>query len=213
MLIALAVKKIWRSRVFLIGVGCSVFFAVLLALRAWGLYSLSREREEANAELVAINRNSRSAYHLDRDLRTAQAMAEEIDSRLVSASREAYNLRIFYALERLTQVRVQDSDQVNVSLFAVPKNKKKAGESDDADAGDANEDKVVEAGGGTVYQVMTFSMHLEGSFLQLMDFLYKLRVGAPFTRITSLDMWVPDESGRQGVLHAQLTVDILGKED
>jgi len=212
MLILAAINKIRYSRVFLIGAASTVFFALLLGLRAWGLYSLLEEQGRIEAELVIINRNSRSAYHLDTDLATMEFMAKDIDSRLINASREAYNLRIFYALEKLTQVTMQDSSQVEVALFTIPEPKEDEdllGEDTDEDFEDEEDLGEEEA---QVYQVMTFSMRLEGAFDQLADFLYKLRTGGPFTRVTALDIWVPDEPSRPGVLQAELTVEVLGEE-
>lgn len=212
MLILVAIKKIRYSRVFLIGAASTVFFASLLGLRAWGLYFLLEEQELIEAKLVVINRNSRSAYHLDKDLAAVESMAKDIESRLINASREAYNLRIFYALEKLTQVTMQDASQVHVALFAIPEAEDDEDLLDEGVDVDIEDREDLDEEEAQVYQVMTFSMRLEGSFNQLTDFLYKLRTGGPFTRLAALDIWVPEEPKRPGVLQAELTVEVLGEE-
>lgn len=212
MLILVAIKKIRYSRVFLIGAASTVFFASLLGLRAWGLYFLLEEQELIEAKLVVINRNSRSAYDLDKDLAAVESMAKDIESRLINASREAYNLRIFYALEKLTQVTMQDASQVHVALFAIPEAEDDEDLLDEGVDVDIEDREDLDEEEAQVYQVMTFSMRLEGSFNQLTDFLYKLRTGGPFTRLAALDIWVPEEPKRPGVLQAELTVEVLGEE-
>ena len=211
MLVVLAIRKIRHSRMFLLGAAGVLFFSLLLGLRAWGLHSLLEERKSLDARLVLFNRNSRSAYRLDQDLSVAESMAKDIDSRLINASREAYNLRIFYALEKLTQVEMTDSSQVNVALFSIPEPEDGSSPLDEdvleeEDLSSTFEDEQV-------YQVMTFSMRLEGTFSQLTDYLYKLRTGGPFTRLIALDIWVPEEPKYPGILKAELTVEVLGEEE
>jgi hypothetical protein len=211
MLIVAALKKLRHSRFFLIGISCTLFFAFLLGLRIWGLYTLVHEKDRIEAELLVIHRNSRRAYRLDQDLDMATLMAKDIDSRLIDVSRQAYNLRIIYALEKLSQVVIQDANQVQLRAFSLPKPLDKEPLPEDASE---SEDEALEdiSDKPDGYRIASFSVQLEGSFKSLINFLYRLRTEGPFTRVTALDIWVPEEPKGPGMLQAEFMIEILGEE-
>ena len=206
-------RKFRQSKCFLIGLGFIILFGLLLLFRGWGLHALKIKQQEYGERLVQISRNSRNAYHLAKDLNEAEEMAREIEARLLSASRKAYTLRIFYALEKLTQIKIEEPRHIETLLFTLPEKEDEVEEAENAMSAEGEETEGQVTFNKPTYLVMTYGMRLEGSFRQILEFLYRLHIGSYFMRITAIDIRLPEESESAGILQAELTVEILGESE
>jgi hypothetical protein len=170
-----------------IGVVCAV---LSLALGA-GIYFRSDEVPAAEAELAQkseegarLAANLQNATQL-KEQSDALAVAEkELEARLMHASQTLTNLQFFYKLETDTGVKMTVNSQG--PLTAPPKN-----------------------AGKTVYSIVPFTITVQGTIAQLIDYLHRLESNARYCRVMSITCSAPS-SERGAPITLALNLELLG---
>ncbi len=170
-----------------IGVICGV---LSLALGA-GIYFRSDEVPAAEAELA---QKSEEGARLAANLQNAAQLKEqndaltiaekELESRLMHASQTLTNLQLFYKLESDTGVKMTVNSQG--SLAAAPK-----------------------SAGKTIYSIVPFTITVQGSIAQLVDYLHRLESNARYCRVVSVTCSAPT-SERGAPITLALNLELLG---
>lgn len=167
-----------------IGSACGllcVICAVLLYFRSSKIDESRTEYEAKSAEASSIMANVRNSEKLPAQVAEIQALAKELDGRLIRASQLAVNLQYFYKLEAETEVKLLD-----VRQGAMPRGTK------------------------TLYTPIPFNVSVQGSFKQVLSFLQKLENGPHFCRFSSVVFSKQDAgTGTPGV-NLSVNLELLG---
>ncbi len=174
-----------------VGVACGVICIIsagLLYFRGDKIDQNRTENEAKSSEATKILADVRNAEKLPAQVAEIQALAKEMDGRLVRASQLAANLQFFYKLEAETEVKLLDVRQGNL-----PK------------------------GGKTPYTGIPFTVSVQGSFKQVLAFLQKLENGPHFCHFTTVNFGksvASSDAGRAGAdttgITLSLNLELLG---
>ena len=137
-----------------IGVTCGLLCVLcggLIYFRASKIDENQADYEARTADLTKIVANVRNAEKLPAQVAELQALGKEMDGRLIRASQLAVNLQYFYKLEAETEVKL-----IDVRQGPLPR------------------------GAKSLYAPIPFTVSVQGSFKQVMDFLQKLETGPHF---------------------------------
>ena len=169
-----------------ISVGCG---ALSLALAA-GIYFRSDEVPAAeedlaqkSAEAGRLAANVQNAAQLKEQLDALVAAGKEVDARLVHTSQQLNNLQFFYKLESETGVKMTTIAQ---GLPAVQKGAQKS-----------------------VFLQLPFSITLQGTLPQILDYLRRLESGSRYCRVLGVTCSVP-VTDRNSPLTFSLNLELLG---
>lgn len=171
---------------FVCGIIC-VICGVLLYFRSSKIGENQADYEAKSAEATKITANVRNAEKLPAQVEEIQALAKELDGRLIHASQLAVNLQYFYKLEAETEVKLLD-----VRQNGLPKGTK------------------------TLYLGVPFTVSVQGSFKQVLAFLQKLETGPHFCHFTSVNFGRAGTSsegkptGADSVTTLNLNLELLG---
>ena len=182
-----------RLKRYPVAVGCAVLVVVLIGvlyLRGSRVTILEEERNQVEQEWKAIGENKLRAVDLNTHLEKLNVISEKIDERLMSAASKAINYQYFYKLEKDSGVRMGNLNQSDTSGQATLK-------------GAINLE---------LFQPITFRVTAEGTFKQILTFLYEIQHGKYFTIIkdfSSSGIKAEDEE-EQDLLNLSLTVKVLG---
>lgn len=167
-----------------IGFACGaicVVCAVLLYFRGDKIEENQAEFKAKSAEATKILDNVRNSEKLPAQVAETQALAKEMESRLIRAGQLAVNLQYFYKLEAETEVKLLDIRQ-----GTLPK------------------------GGKTLYMGIPFNVAVTGSFKQVLLFLQKLETGPHFCHFLSVNfVKAAGTSGTAGIT-LTLNIELLG---
>jgi Tfp pilus assembly protein PilO len=167
-----------------ISVGCallSIVCGVLLYTRSSSISDSQAELEARTADLASMNANIRNSANLPEQVAEVQALTKELDGRLMKASQLAVNLQYFYKLETENEVKL-----VDVRQNALPKNSK------------------------STYVGVPFSVSVQGSYTQVMNFLNRLQNGRHFCRINTANF--SKNAGAGGPLvNLVINLELLGQ--
>ena len=146
-----------------IGYSCGLVSVICGAL----IYFTSSQIEEKeatyeakSAEAAKILANVRNAAKLPEQVAEVQALAKELETRLIRAGQLAVNQQFFYKLEAETEVKMNDLRQVAIDKAGKP---------------------------GAQFAAIPFNVTLQGSFKQLLAFLQRLENGPHFCRIKGIN--------------------------
>lgn len=177
--------------------------ALLLAIASFALvgYSFSKREQlaqldksiiETNERLAVMQSNHLESRSIDVDVKEVQEFAQKIESRLMIRADNALNARYFYTLQDDSGVKIKNINQVQPSVSQ-----------------SKDELKLFTT---TFFSVIDFEVSLTGGMQQIITFLYLLRSGRYFSRVTDLNL-----TGSSGVdidtLVLSLKVSVLGRKD
>jgi Tfp pilus assembly protein PilO len=173
-----------------IGFSCGalcVIMGVLLYFRSGKIDEDQAEFEARSAERTKILANVRNSENLPKQLAEMQALAKEMDSRLIRAGQLAVNLQYFYKLEAENEVKLIDIRQGNP-----PKASK------------------------SLYVGIPYNVSVQGSFKQVVAFLQRLETGPHFCHFSAVSFsksggTTTDSSGAvTGTMTLNITLELLG---
>ena len=169
-----------------IGVACalvSIACGVVLYLHADNIATSQAESDSATAEATKMIANVRNSTGLVEQAAEMASLSKELEGRLMKAGQLAVNLQYFYKLEAETEVKL-----VDVRQGSLPRNAK------------------------TQYIGVPFTVTIQGSFAQVMNFLSRLQSGRHFCRINTATFSKAggENAGGTGMTLA-LSLDILGQ--
>lgn len=169
-----------------IGVGCAI---VSLALGA-GIYFRGDELPVAAEELTKksdeagrLAANLQNAAQLKEQVDALAICEKELDARLIHASQTLPNQQYFFRLEAETGLKMTVISQ---GILAVPKNAPK-----------------------TNYVGVPFTITVQGTMNQIVDYLHRLENGSRYCRVMSATCGVP-VSDRGSPVTLALNLEILG---
>ena len=176
-----------------VAVGCAVLVVVLIGvlyLRGSRISVLEEERNQMDREWKAIGENKLRAVELKTHLEKLNVIIDKIDERLMSVASKAINYQYFYKLEKNSGVRMGYLNQSETSGQAAQK-------------GATNLE---------LFQPITFKVTAEGTFKQILSFLYEMQHGNYLTIITyfSCSGIAAEDEEEQDLLNLSLTVQVLG---
>jgi Tfp pilus assembly protein PilO len=169
-----------------IGVGClllSLACGVVLYVRSGDLEGSQTELDARSAEAAKMTANIRNSSNLAEQVEEVQSLTKEMEARLMKASQLAVNLQYFYKLETENEVKL-----VDVRQNPLPKNAK------------------------TIYQGIPFTVSVQGTYPQVMNFLGKLQTGRHFCRINTANITkAAGAVGSSPTINLSLGLELLGQ--
>lgn len=177
-----------------VGSVCALVSLICVALyfvRGGAIDEQTVAGEQRSAELSKILSNVRNSAGLPEQLAEIQAASKEISSRLIRENQRALNLQYFYRLESETGVKL-----VDVRQGALPSTRGAA---------------------ASPFVGIPFSVSIEGSFKQTMDFLKKIEASPSYTRFNTLTLArinSGDGAGRAAGpadITVSMNIDLLGQ--
>ncbi len=169
-----------------IGFGCGLFCllcVVILYLRSEKVAESQAEFDAKAAEAARIVANVRNSANLSEQVVELQALAKEMESRLVRAGQLAVNLQYFYKLEAENRVKLVDIRQNNLP------------------AGKA---------GKSAYAGIPYAVGVQGSYPHVLAFLHRLEAGRHFCRFNNVTLSKSPGSGTPDGMSLILSIDLLG---
>ncbi|HTB81550.1 MAG TPA: hypothetical protein VK717_11765 [Opitutaceae bacterium] len=171
-----------------LALGC-MFLSIVLAA---GIYFRRDALAEARVQLDAkttegehVTDNVKNSAQLGEQYAALTQATQMIESRLVHADQLAINLQYFYKLEADTQTKLTDLRQNGVA--PVGKN-----------------------AGKTAYSAIGYTVLVDGSYPQLLDFLRRIENGEHFSRIRNLRLSRAGNGSNPDNLSLKLELDLLG---
>jgi len=172
-----------------IGFGCAlvaIVCGVVLYLRSENIAADQAELEARSAESAKMAANIRNSANLAEQLVEIQGYTKELEGRLLKASQLAVNLQYFYKLETENEVKL-----VDVRQGSLPKSTT------------------------TAYQGIPFTVSVQGSYAQVMNFLGRLQNGRHFCRINLANFskvaGANSSAGGGPKVTLSLSLDLLGQ--
>jgi hypothetical protein len=169
-----------------IGFGCallSIACGVILYLRSGNIEAGQADLDTKSAEAAKMVANIRNSAGLSEQLAEIQAHSKELEGRLLKAGQLAVNLQYFYKLETENEVKLLD-----VKQGTVPKS------------------------GTGLFIGIPFSVSVQGSYAQVMNFLGRLQNGRHFCRINTANFAKTGGSGaNSSLVNLSLNLELLGQ--
>ncbi|MGJ3241591.1 MAG: hypothetical protein ACFE0O_01335 [Opitutales bacterium] len=163
---------------------------VLLYLRGGMVPDLDRRYDELKAEIAVISANRDNAAGLESDVEAINDLLDAVTSELMVRDQRAINVNFFYELEEDLPVRLISVNQL-----------------DPAPTGGRGPKLPTELDN---FEVITFKVVTEGTFENVLRFLYQIRTGAKLLKVRDV-ITLPSEAG-PNQLSAELTIQALGKK-
>lgn len=173
------------------------FASALVAVVCLGLYFLRESvvdeyvqlGEQKSAESAKILNNVRNSANLAEQLVEMQEITKEIGSRLIRPNQIALNLQFFYRLETETGVKLNDVRQ---------------GTNPPGRAGQAG-----------AYIGVPFTVSVQGTHRQVMNFLRRLEAGSNFARFNTVSFGKVNTNEAvapgAGLISLSMNLDLLGQ--
>lgn len=153
-------------------------------LRFGNLAAGQAELDGKLAEVAKMTANIRNSADLPEQLAEMQALTKDMEGRLLKSSQLAVNLQYFYKLEAENNVKL-----VDVRQNALPRNAKNSG-----------------------YIGVPFSVSVQGSFAQVMNFLGRLENGRQLCRINASNFTkVQSSNPGDPLVNLTLNLELLGQ--
>jgi len=177
-----------------IAVGGVVFILVIGAaffLRKSKTPELEGQREKLENQWNAMQINTGQSSEIAQDMEKVSEYSTEVNSRLMVRDAKALNQQYFYELEEQTGLTLSLLSQSDTPPPLRPK------------PGKPNI---------TLYSPIEFSVNVEGTFSEVLDFLYRLEHGKYFTRIEGFATSSTGVSDDDDLIQISLKMDILGQK-
>jgi Tfp pilus assembly protein PilO len=146
-----------------IGVGCAVVALVLLVLtfaRGGSLDELETKLQDSQDQGARLKNNLRYSSQLEEHLATMEQAVAAVESKTINPAALATNLQFFYRLEQ----------DLGLTLI------------------DLNQGRVEEGEDSDEYIAVTYQVTVEGTYLQLLDFLQRLEEGGRLVKFVTLSL-------------------------
>lgn len=169
-----------------ISVGCGVVSLLLvgwLYYRSDAIPAAEAEFAQKQAEAERLATNLKYSVQLKEQLGKMLAANKEINARIIKASQLGTNTQYFYELERETGVKMVDFRPLPVNPPA--------------------------KGSKSAFIPVGFSVSVQGSFPQVLDYLRQLEMGAKYSRVLTASV-SGSVTNRKAPLTLTITVDLLG---
>lgn len=169
-----------------IGFGCAlltIVCGVILYLRSGNIAAGQADLEAKSAEAAKMAANIRNSANLSEQLAEIQAHTKELEGRLLKTGQLAVNMQYFYKLETENEVKL-----IDLRPGALPKNVK------------------------SPYIGIPFSVSVQGSYSQVMNFLGRLQNGRHFCRINTANFTKAASSGaNSNLVSLSINLELLGQ--
>jgi hypothetical protein len=170
-----------------------VGLALAIYFRKDALVTAQAELDDKTTQAKHLKENVDSAGPLNKADRLDEQYAaitqatQAIEARLVHVNQLAINLQYFYKLESETQTKLTDLRQSGV-------------------------DTSIKSLGKTTYVGVDYSIGVQGSYTQLLDFVRRVENGEHFSRVVSLSLsgGGAGEAGPDSLLSLSLNLELLG---
>ncbi len=171
-----------------IGVGCAVLSLALagaIYFRADEVPAATEELAKKSDEGSRFAANLQNAAQLKEQVDTLTACEKELETRLVHASQQLTNQGYFYKLESDTGTKM-----TSISIGAPGPQSRVAAK--------------------TMFNAVPFSISVQGTMNQMVDYLRRLESGARYCRVMSVICSVP-ATDRNGPVTLTLNLELLGQ--
>jgi hypothetical protein len=168
-----------------ISVGCgllAVALGVVIYFRAGAIPEAEGELAQKSADAERHSANVRNAEQLKEQLDEVMAAGKEIDSRMIRASQLGPNQQYFYLLVRETEVKLIEFRPGGLTANA--------------------------KGPKTTFSPIQFTVSVNGTLSQVMDFLLRLESGAHYCRVNSAQLFSTPQN--RAAMTLQLSLELLG---
>lgn len=155
---------------------------VILYLRSGNIATAQAELEAKSAEAAKMAANIRNSGNLSEQLAEIQAHSKALEGRLLKAGQLAVNLQYFYKLETENEVKL-----IDVRPGTVPKN------------------------GSSPYIGVPFTVSVQGSYAQVMNFMGRLQNGRHFCRITTANFSKVTAGASNSLISLSMNLELLGQ--
>jgi hypothetical protein len=157
---------------------------VMLYLKSGDVAASQAENEARSTEAAKMIANVRNSANLAEQVADIQAQRKELEGRLMKAGQLAVNLQYFYKLETETEVKLADVRQGSLAR-----------------------------NGRGQYTGVPFSVIVEGTYPQIVNFLGRLQSGRHFCRINSANFTKASGSNAPGAadMTLSLNLELLGQ--
>lgn len=185
-----------RLRQYPVAIAASVValvIALLVFARSSHLEQLEQQLQERELEWSRVSGNLKRARDLEGHLEQIIAADSAVTARLMDPEEVAINYDYFYQLERASGVRLTT----------------------------LNQGGVIETKGSNIpgiaefkeYQLIGYTIALEGGFTNVVSFLSRLQTGEHFVRVSAFTVNRARQGGSGDAISANLQVQILGISD
>lgn len=186
-------KILGKLRAYPVAIGAgavALLLLVAIVFRSTAIGALETELTLKESEWNRISGNQKRARNLEEHLAAIKEGKAQVASRLMDPEERALNYDYFYSLE----------DQSGVRLIRL------------------NQGGVIDTKGSNIpgieqfkeYQLVGYTISIEGEFEQMVDFLSRLSNGRYLTRISTFTI-SRAQRANAGTLSANLQLQILGK--
>lgn len=160
-------------------------------LRANQLSRFAAKEAELINQMDTINENQKKSQNIEQDIQELDAWVASINERLFVEEERAINIDFFYSFEERLDVLISEVKQLEEKNSRYAKN-------------GLDELKL--------YSVVTYSITVNGSFREVLRFLYEIQQVESIMRVTDfqIDSTGKNDSG-SGKLIAKLRVAVLAK--
>jgi len=171
------------STAIVVAVAC----AATIYFRSDIVTSVAANLERASAESERFGANIKNAAQLPEQAAALDEAMTAIDARLIRAADLGENLKYFYGLEAITGAKITELRQTG-AVAAPAKGPK------------------------PIFTPVGFTLSLQGSYTQVLEFLRQVENGAHFARVMAATLSNPPESLDKAThVNLQLNVELLGK--
>jgi hypothetical protein len=170
--------------------GVAILLFVGISVRSGSMEDLTLELEEVSAQGERLKNNLKYAAQLDEQLMAISAASLEISERAINPSSLASNLQHFYRLESDLGVEYTDLRQGVASPPAA----------------------------GASFIAVPYTVSVQGTYAQLLNYLRRLETGMPFVRFTTTNLSPSRIAGAAAqdptnpILSLTLGIELLGKQ-
>jgi hypothetical protein len=168
-----------------ISVGCgalAIALGALIYFRGGVIPEAEAELAQKSADAERHAANLRNSDDLKAQLDTIAAANKEVESRLIRAGQLGLNQQYFYLLERETGVKLLEFRPGGLTSAA--------------------------KGSKTAFNPVQFTIAVNGTLPQVMDFLFRLESGAHYCRVNSAQLFTA--AGGRTAMTLQLSLELLG---
>lgn len=178
-----------------VALACGVILALFVLIsftRSSVVSELTVQEAELNSRLRTIEENIKNSKNLKEDKETIDAMVDQVNSLLFNPYERAININFFYGLEDRSGVVIS-----NIAQLPDP----------DAIYAEKGARKL------NLYSTLVYNINVNGSFSNILRFLYELDRVDPIIRVA--DFYVAREQEELGgaSVDARLRVLVLAKKD
>lgn len=157
---------------------------VAVYLRYGNIAASQQELDGKSAEVAKMTANIRNSANLAEQVSEIQAHAKELESRLLKAGQLAVNLQYFYKLETENGVKL-----VDVRQNTLPRNTTKP----------------------SAYTGVPFTVSVQGTYIQVTNFLGRLQNGRHLCRINSANFTkLAAAEGSEVPVNLSINLELLG---